>query len=270
VRLYLAEITRVSLLNADQEVALARRIERDDTAAKRTLIEANLRLVVSIATSFTGRGLPLLDLIQEGNLGLLHAVEKFDYRRGHKFSTYATWWISQAIVRGLANQARTIRLPAHVVEQLNRLQRVQCQLLVDLRRGPSPAEIAAEMDTTPPKVRELLEISEQPVSLETPLGEEQEAELGDLLADEDAVQPDERIAEGLRNEQLDDVLAALTQRERQVIELRYGLHDDQPRTLEEVGRHFGVSRERIRQIEAKTIVRLRGCHENEHFREYLE
>ena len=270
VRRYLAEITRVSLLSADEEFALARRIERGDTAARRSLIEANLRLVVSIATSFTGRGLPLLDLIQEGNLGLLHAVEKFDYRKGHKFSTYATWWIHQAIARGLANQARTIRLPSHVVEQLNRLARVQRQLMLDLHREPSPAEIATEMDTTARKVRELLKVAQQPVSLETPLGEEQETELGDFVEDEDAVQPDEGAGETLRNEQLDDVLAGLTHRERQVIELRYGLQDDRPRTLEEVGQHFGVSRERIRQIEAKTITRLRGYQKTEHLREYLE
>jgi RNA polymerase primary sigma factor len=270
VRRYLAEISRVSLLSADQEVALARRIERRDMAAKRALIEANLRLVVSIATGFSGRGLPLLDLIQEGNLGLLRAVEKFDYRKGHKFSTYATWWISQAIGRGLANQGRTIRVPAHVVEQLNRVARVQRQLLVELSREPSPAEIAAEMETTDSRVRELLKIAQQPVSLETPLGEEQDTELGTLLADDDVVPPHVTVAESLRREQLDEVLAGLTHREREIIELRYGLRDDRPRTLEEVGRQFGLTRERIRQIEAKTITRLRCCHETEHLREYLE
>ena len=249
---------------------MARRIERGDLAAKRALIEANLRLVVAIATSFTGRGLPLLDLIQEGNLGLLRAVEGFNYRKGNKFSTYATWWISQAIARGLANQGRTIRLPSHIVEQLNRLVRVQRYLLSELGREPSPAEIAAEMDTSESRVRELLKVAEQPVSLETPLGESQDAELGEFVEDVDAVQPDDRVARRLRHQQLDEVLSGLTCRERQIIELRFGLQDDRPRTLQEVSQKFGLTRERIRQIEAKTITRLRGCREIEHLREYLE
>ena len=270
VRRYLAEITRVSLLSADQEVALARRIERGDLAAKRALIEANLRLVVAIATSFTGRGLPLLDLIQEGNLGLLRAVEGFNYRKGNKFSTYATWWISQSIARGLANQGRTIRLPSHIVEQLNRLVRVQRYLLSELGREPSPVEIAAEMDTTDSRVRELLKVAEQPVSLETPLGETQDAELGEFVEDEESERPEVTVAERLRHQQLDEVLSGLTCRERQIIELRFGLQDDRPRTLQEVSQKFGLSRERIRQIEAKTITRLRGWQKTEHLREYLE
>ena len=270
VRLYFAEIAKVALLSADQEVSLARRIERRDMDAKRQLIEANLRLVVSIARRYTGRGMALLDLIQEGNLGLIRAVEKFDYRRGYKFSTYATWWIRQAISRAVADQSRTIRVPVHMVEQINRLIRVQRQLLQDSGREPTPEEIAAEMDTTPEKVHEILKISQEPVSLETPVGDEGNAQLGDFIADHEAVEPIEAVSETMRQEELSDVLSGLPHRERKVIELRFGLCGGHPHTLEEVGQAFGVTRERIRQIEAKTIAKLKSCRENQSLREFLD
>ena len=253
VRMYFSEMGKVSLLTAEQEVSLARRIERRDMEAKRQLIEANLRLVVSIAKRHTGRGLPLPDLIQEGNLGLIRAVEKFDYKRGFKFSTYATWWIRQAITRALADQARTIRIPVHMVENINKLIRVQRQLLQDIGREPTPDEIAAEMGMTPEKVREMLKISQEPTSLHTPIGDEGDTMLGDFIEDKEAPSPVEEVDGIVQREELERVLDLLTQRERKVIELRYGLADGHPRTLEEVGVEFGVTRERIRQIEAKTL-----------------
>jgi RNA polymerase primary sigma factor len=257
VRLYLSEIGRVALLTADQEVFLARRIERRDRAAKRQLVEANLRLVVSVARRYVGRGMALLDLIQEGNLGLMRAVEKFDYRRGYKFSTYATWWIRQAISRAVADQARTIRVPVHMVEQINRLIRVQRQLTIELGREPTPGEVASEMGTTPQKVREILKISQEPVSLETPVGDEGNSQFGDFI-------------EAMRQEELDQVLSTLTHRERKVIELRFGLTGGHPHTLEEVGEIFGVTRERIRQIEAKTLAKLTTYRETQRLREFLD
>ena len=262
VRMYLKEIGKVPLLSADQEVALAKRIERRDMAAKRKLIESNLRLVVSIAKRYVGRGMLFLDLIQEGNLGLIRAVEKFDYRKGYKFSTYATWWIRQAITRAIADQARTIRIPVHMVETINRLIRVQRQLLQDIGREPTPEEIAAEMGTTPQKVREILKISQDPVSLETPIGEEDDSQLGDFIEDADAIMPLEAVSEIMQNEELGHVLGTLTHRERKVIELRFGLKGEHPKTLEEVGQKFGVTRERIRQIEAKTLAKLKAYRES--------
>ena len=270
VRRYLSEIGKVALLTADQEVSLARRIERRDMDAKCQLIEANLRLVVSIARRYAGRGLALLDLIQEGNLGLIRAVEKFDYRKGYKFSTYATWWIRQAISRAVADQSRTIRVPVHMVEQINRLVRVQRQLLQDLGRDPTPEEIAREMGTTPQKVREILKISQEPVSLETPVGDERDSQLGDFIADDEAVEPIEAVSEAMRQEELTDVLSGLPHRERKVIELRFGLVGEHPHTLEEVGQKFGVTRERIRQIEAKTIAKLRSYRDSQRLREFLD
>ncbi len=270
VRLYFAEIARVALLTADQEVSLARRIERRDTAAKCQLIEANLRLVVSIARRYTGHGMALLDLIQEGNLGLMRAVEKFDFRRGYKFSTYATGWIRQAISRAVADQSRTIRVPVHMVEQINRLIRVQRQLSQDLCREPTPEEIAAEMGTTPEKVHEILKISQEPVSLETPVGDEDNAQLGDFIEDHEAVEPVAAIGEIMQHEELTDVLSGLPHRERKVIELRFGLCGGHPHTLEEVGQAFGVTRERIRQIEAKTIAKLRSCRQSQGLSEFLD
>ncbi len=270
VRLYLREIGKVKLLTAEQEVSLARRIERGDAAAKRQLVEANLRLVVSIARRYVGRGMTLLDLIQEGNLGLIRAVEKFDYRRGFKFSTYATWWIRQAITRGLADQARTIRIPVHMVETINKLIRVQRQLLQDTGHDPTPDELAAEMGITPDKVREILKISQEPVSLETPVGNEGDSELGDFLEDEAAPAPAAAVQGIVQNEELCSVLGTLTTRERRVLELRYGLADGKPLTLEEVGQKFGVTRERIRQIEAKTLVKLKSCRGARHLRDFLD
>lgn len=270
VRLYLKEIGRVPLLTAEEEVALAKRIERQDMEAKRKLIQANLRLVVSIAKRYVGRGMLFLDLIQEGNLGLIRAVEKFDYRKGYKFSTYATWWIRQAITRAIADQARTIRIPVHMVETINKLIRVQRQLLQDKGREPTPFEIAREMDTTPEKVREILKISQEPVSLETPIGEEEDSQLGDFIEDSDAVAPVDAVSDIIQKEDLTQVLGSLTHRERKVIELRFGLKGEHPRTLEEVGQKFGVTRERIRQIEAKTLVKLKSYRESQKLKEFLE
>ena len=270
VRMYLKEIGRVSLLTAEEEVSLARRIERGDFEAKRKLIEANLRLVVSIAKRYVGRGMLFLDLIQEGNLGLIRAVEKFDYRKGYKFSTYATWWIRQAITRAIADQARTIRIPVHMVETINKLIRVQRQLLQDMGREPTPEEIGTEMGTTPQKVREILKISQEPVSLETPIGEEEDSQLGDFIEDEEATVPIEAVSAIMQKEELNNVLNTLTHRERKVIELRFGLKGEHPRTLEEVGQTFGVTRERIRQIEAKTLTKLKAYRESQKLRDFLE
>jgi RNA polymerase primary sigma factor len=270
VRMYLKEIGKVPLLTAVQEVSLARRIERRDMAAKRKLIEANLRLVVSIAKRFSWANMPFLDLIQEGNLGLMRAVEKFDYRRGYKFSTYATWWIRQAISRGMANQARTIRVPAHMVEQINKLVRVQRKLQSDSGREPTPEEIAAEMGTTPSKVREILKISQQPLSLESPIGDGGDSQLGDFIEDEDATTAVEAVSEIMQKEELNQVLSTLTHRERKVIELRFGLAGEQPRTLEEVGQKFGLTRERIRQIENKTLAKLTSYRDTERLRGFLD
>jgi len=270
VRMYLKEIGKVPLLTAEEEVSLAKRIERHDMEAKRKLIEANLRLVVSIAKRYVGRGMLFLDLIQEGNLGLIRAVEKFDYRKGYKFSTYATWWIRQAITRAIADQARTIRIPVHMVETINKLIRVQRQLLQDMGREPTPEEIAAEMGTTPQKVREILKISQEPVSLETPIGEEEDSQLGDFIEDEDATMPVEAVSEIMQKEELNNVLNTLTHRERKVIELRFGLKGEHPRTLEEVGQKFGVTRERIRQIEAKTLAKLKSYRDSQRLRDFLD
>ena len=270
VRMYLKEIGKVPLLTAEEEVSLAKRIERRDMDAKRKLIEANLRLVVSIAKRYVGRGMLFLDLIQEGNLGLIRAVEKFDYRKGYKFSTYATWWIRQAITRAIADQARTIRIPVHMVETINKLIRVQRQLLQDIGREPTPEEIATEMGTTPQKVREILKISQEPVSLETPIGEEEDSQLGDFIEDEDATMPVEAVSEIMQKEELSQVLGTLTHRERKVIELRFGLKGEHPRTLEEVGQKFGVTRERIRQIEAKTLAKLKSYRDSQRLRDFLD
>jgi len=270
VRMYLKEIGKVPLLTAEEEVALAKRIERHDMEAKCRLIEANLRLVVSIAKRYVGRGMLFLDLIQEGNLGLIRAVEKFDYRKGYKFSTYATWWIRQALTRAIADQARTIRIPVHMVETINKLIRVQRQLLQEMNCEPTPEQIAAEMGTTPQKVREILKISQEPVSLETPIGEEEDSQLGDFIEDEDATMPVEAVSEIMQKEELNAVLNQLTHRERKVIELRFGLKGEHPRTLEEVGQKFGVTRERIRQIEAKTLAKLKSYREAQRLRDFLE
>jgi len=270
VRMYLKEIGKVPLLTAVEEVSLARRIERCDIEAKRKLVEANLRLVVSIAKRHVGRGMPFLDLIQEGNLGLIRAVEKFEYRRGYKFRTYATWWIRQAITRAIADQARTIRIPVHMVEMINKLIRVQRQLLQDIGREPTPEEIAAEMGTTPAKVREILKISQEPVSLETPIGEEEDSQLGDFIEDEEATMPLETVCEIMQKEEINSVLSTLTHRERKVIELRFGLQDEHPRTLEEVGQKFGVPRERIRQIEAEALAKLTSYQDSQKLRDFLD
>jgi RNA polymerase primary sigma factor len=256
LQLYLREIGRVPLLTADREVYLAKWVERGDLAAKRQMIEANLRLVVSIAKPQLGRGLSFLDLIQEGSVGLIRAVEKFDYRRGFKFSTYATWWIRQAVTRAIADQARTIRIPVHMFERLNKVVRIERQLVQRLGREPRPDEIAAELELTTAEVREIVRMAQFPVSLEKPLGEEGDARLGDLVEDELAESPLEVASVSLRSEDIEHALAALPERERQVIELRFGLHDGRPRTLEEVGRSLGVTRERIRQIENTTLKRL--------------
>jgi RNA polymerase primary sigma factor len=257
VRMYLKEIGRVPLLTPEEEVDLAKRMEDGDEEAKRMLAEANLRLVVSIAKRYVGRGMLFLDLIQEGNLGLIKAVEKFDYRKGYKFSTYATWWIRQAITRAIADQARTIRIPVHMVETINKLIRVSRQLLQELGREPSPEEIASEMNISEEKVREIMKIAQEPVSLETPIGEEEDSHLGDFIEDHDARAPAEEASFTLLREQLDEVLKTLTEREQRVLRLRFGLDDGRARTLEEVGQKFGVTRERIRQIEAKTLRKLR-------------
>lgn len=257
VRMYLKEIGRVNLLTADEEVQLALRIEQGDEEAKQELAEANLRLVVSIAKRYVGRGMQFLDLIQEGNMGLMKAVEKFDYRRGFKFSTYATWWIRQAITRAIADQARTIRIPVHMVETINKLIRIQRQLLQDLGREPLPEEIGAEMDMPTEKVRNILKIAQEPVSLETPIGEEDDSHLGDFIEDQDATSPADHAAYEMMKKQLENVLDTLTDREENVLRLRFGLDDGRTRTLEEVGKVFGVTRERIRQIEAKALRKLR-------------
>ncbi|GAA0457638.1 RNA polymerase sigma factor RpoD [Alkalibacillus silvisoli] len=270
VRMYLKEIGRVDLLSADEEIELANRIEQGDEEAKRRLSEANLRLVVSIAKRYVGRGMLFLDLIQEGNMGLIKAVEKFDYRKGFKFSTYATWWIRQAITRAIADQARTIRIPVHMVETINKLIRVQRQLLQDLGREPVPEEIAEEMDLTPDKVREILKIAQEPVSLETPIGEEDDSHLGDFIEDQEATSPSDHAAYELLKEQLEDVLDTLTDREENVLRLRFGLDDGRTRTLEEVGKVFGVTRERIRQIEAKALRKLRHPSRSKRLKDFLE
>jgi RNA polymerase primary sigma factor len=301
VRMYLKEIGKVPLLTAEQEVILAKaieegeaataeldksvaaakklptirmrelqRVERQGQLAKKKLIEANLRLVVSIAKRYVGRGMLFLDLIQEGNLGLIRAVEKFDYTKGYKFSTYATWWIRQAITRAIADQARTIRIPVHMVETINKLIRIQRQLLQDLGREPTPEEIGREMEFSPEKVREILKVSQEPVSLETPIGEEADSHLGDFIEDSDAVVPVDAASFILLQEQLDSVLHTLSEREKKVIQLRFGLTDGHPRTLEEVGREFGVTRERIRQIESKTLSKLRHPSRSQKLRDYLE
>jgi RNA polymerase primary sigma factor len=300
VRMYLKEIGKVPLLTAEQEVILAKAIEEGEAAtkdldsatngkrpapekmtelrrteragqlAKKKLIEANLRLVVSIAKRYVGRGMLFLDLIQEGNLGLIRAVEKFDYTKGYKFSTYATWWIRQAITRAIADQARTIRIPVHMVETINKLIRIQRQLLQDLGREPTPEEIGREMEFTPEKVREILKVSQEPVSLETPIGEEEDSHLGDFIEDSDAIVPVDAASFILLQEQLDSVLHTLSEREKKVIQLRFGLTDGHPRTLEEVGREFGVTRERIRQIESKTLSKLRHPSRSQKLRDYLE
>jgi RNA polymerase primary sigma factor len=270
VRMYLKEIGRVDLLSAEEEIELANRIEAGDEDAKRRLAEANLRLVVSIAKRYVGRGMLFLDLIQEGNMGLIKAVEKFDYRKGFKFSTYATWWIRQAITRAIADQARTIRIPVHMVETINKLIRVQRQLLQDLGREPTPEEIGEDMDLSPDKVREILKIAQEPVSLETPIGEEDDSHLGDFIEDQDATSPSEHAAYELLKEQLEDVLDTLTDREENVLRLRFGLDDGRTRTLEEVGKVFGVTRERIRQIEAKALRKLRHPSRSKRLKDFLE
>ncbi|MEX2355851.1 MAG: RNA polymerase sigma factor RpoD [Thermaerobacterales bacterium] len=270
VRMYLKEIGRVRLLNAGQEIALAKRIEAGEELAKRELAEANLRLVVSIAKRYVGRGMLFLDLIQEGNLGLLKAVDKFDYRKGFKFSTYATWWIRQAITRAIADQARTIRIPVHMVETINKLIRVQRQLLQELGREPVPEEIARQLGIDADKVREIMKIAQEPVSLETPIGEEEDSHLGDFIEDEEALAPAEAASFTLLKEQLEDVLGTLTTREKRVLRLRFGLDDGRARTLEEVGQVFGVTRERIRQIEAKALRKLRHPNRSKKLKDYLE
>ncbi|MDI3327719.1 MAG: RNA polymerase sigma factor RpoD [Alicyclobacillaceae bacterium] len=270
VRMYLKEIGRVPLLSAEEEIELAKRIEQGDEEAKTRLTEANLRLVVSIAKRYVGRGMLFLDLIQEGNLGLIKAVEKFDYRKGYKFSTYATWWIRQAITRAIADQARTIRIPVHMVETINKLIRVSRQLLQELGRDPTPEEIAREMDMSPEKVREIMKIAQEPVSLETPIGEEDDSHLGDFIPDDDALAPADAAAYELLKEQLEDVLDTLTEREENVLRLRFGLDDGRTRTLEEVGKVFGVTRERIRQIEAKALRKLRHPSRSKRLKDFLE
>ena len=270
VRMYLKEIGKVPLLSAEEEIELARRMEDGDEDARKKLAEANLRLVVSIAKRYVGRGMLFLDLIQEGNLGLLKAVEKFDYRKGYKFSTYATWWIRQAITRAIADQARTIRIPVHMVETINKLTRVSRQLLQELGREPTPEEIAQEMEIPVERVREILKTSQEPVSLETPIGEEEDSHLGDFIQDENVPVPAEAAAFTLLKEQLSEVLGTLTEREQKVLTLRFGLEDGRARTLEEVGKEFMVTRERIRQIEAKALRKLRHPSRSRKLKDYLE
>jgi len=267
LRLYLRSIGRVPLLTADQEVSLAKRIERGDMNAKTHMVEANLRLVVSIAKGYLGRGLTFLDLIQEGSLGLIRAVEKFDYRRGYKFSTYATWWIRQAVTRAIADKGRTIRIPVHMVEKLNKVVHVERQLVQSLGREPTPEEIATEMESTPREVRDILRMSQQPISLEKPIGDEDESELGDFVEDKAAESPFELASETLRRDNVRKALAALPQREREVIEMRFGLTGGRPRTLEEVGQAFNVTRERIRQIENHTLKKLESLPEAQRLRD---
>ena len=270
VRMYLKEIGKVPLLSADEEVELAKRMAEGDEDAKKRLAEANLRLVISIAKRYVGRGMLFLDLIQEGNLGLIKAVEKFDYHKGFKFSTYATWWIRQAITRAIADQARTIRIPVHMVETINKLIRVSRQLLQELGREPTPEEIAAELDMPVERVREILKISQEPVSLETPIGEEEDSHLGDFIQDDNVPVPAEAAAQTLLKEQLDEVLDTLTEREQKVLRLRFGMDDGRARTLEEVGKEFDVTRERIRQIEAKALRKLRHPSRSRKLRDYLD
>ena len=270
VRMYLKEIGKVPLLSAEREIELAKRMEEGDEDAKKELAEANLRLVVSIAKRYVGRGMLFLDLIQEGNLGLIKAVEKFDYHKGYKFSTYATWWIRQAITRAIADQARTIRIPVHMVETINKLIRVSRQLLQELGREPLPEEIAKELDMPVERVREILKISQEPVSLETPIGEEEDSHLGDFIQDDNVPVPAEAAAQTLLKEQLDEVLDTLTEREQKVLRLRFGMNDGRARTLEEVGREFDVTRERIRQTEAKALRKLRHPSRSRKLRDYLD
>lgn len=270
VRMYLKEIGKVPLLSADEEIELAKKMEEGDESAKKKLAEANLRLVVSIAKRYVGRGMLFLDLIQEGNLGLIKAVEKFDYHKGYKFSTYATWWIRQAITRAIADQARTIRIPVHMVETINKLIRVSRQLLQELGREPLPEEIAKELDMPVDRVREILKISQEPVSLETPIGEEEDSHLGDFIQDDNVPVPAEAAAQTLLKEQLDEVLDTLTEREQKVLRLRFGMNDGRARTLEEVGKEFDVTRERIRQIEAKALRKLRHPSRSRKLRDYLD
>ncbi|MFG6383774.1 MAG: RNA polymerase sigma factor RpoD [Lachnospiraceae bacterium] len=270
VRMYLKEIGKVPLLSAEEEIELAKRMELGDQEAKKRLAEANLRLVVSIAKRYVGRGMLFLDLIQEGNLGLIKAVEKFDYRKGYKFSTYATWWIRQAITRAIADQARTIRIPVHMVETINKLIRVSRQLLQELGREPSPEEIAKEMNMPVERVREILKISQEPVSLETPIGEEEDSHLGDFIQDDNVPVPADAAAFTLLKEQLVEVLGTLTEREQKVLRLRFGLDDGRARTLEEVGKEFNVTRERIRQIEAKALRKLRHPSRSRKLKDYLD
>ncbi len=270
VRMYLKEIGKVALLTTEEEIELASRMAEGDEEAKQRLTEANLRLVVSIAKRYVGRGMMFLDLIQEGNLGLIKAVEKFDYSKGYKFSTYATWWIRQAITRAIADQARTIRIPVHMVETINKLIRVSRQLLQELGRDPSPEEIAKEMGMSVDKVREIMKVAQEPVSLETPIGEEEDSHLGDFIPDDDAPAPSEVASFTLLKEQLMDVLDTLTSREEKVLRLRFGLDDGRPRTLEEVGRVFNVTRERIRQIEAKALRKLRHPSRSKKLKDFLE
>ena len=270
VRMYLKEIGRVDLLSAEEEVELAKRIEAGDNAAKDELASANLRLVVSIAKRYVGRGMSFLDLIQEGNMGLMKAVTKFDYKKGFKFSTYATWWIRQAITRAIADQARTIRIPVHMVETINKLVRVQRSLLQDLGREPTPEEIGAEMDLPTDKVRNIINISQDPVSLETPIGEENDSHLGDFIEDGEALDPEDNASYQMLRTELEDVLETLTDREENVLRLRFGLDDGRNRTLEEVGKVFGVTRERIRQIEAKALRKLRHPSRSKQLKDFLE
>ena len=270
VRMYLKEIGKVPLLSAEEEIELAQRMEEGDQEAKKRLAEANLRLVVSIAKRYVGRGMLFLDLIQEGNLGLIKAVEKFDYRKGYKFSTYATWWIRQAITRAIADQARTIRIPVHMVETINKLIRVSRQLLQELGREPTPEEIAEEMNMPVDRVREILKISQEPVSLETPIGEEEDSHLGDFIQDDNVPVPSDAAAFTLLKEQLVEVLGTLTEREQKVLRLRFGLDDGRARTLEEVGKEFNVTRERIRQIEAKALRKLRHPSRSRKLKDYLD